>query len=138
MFYEGHDIYSRAYSVKPTAVVTIARFVKQDGIGGVTLVTALTDTPVGIAMEEFNPNGNASSVPGPLGQLWGNRQGVRVRMVGSALVESAGVLTYGDQVTFDVNGKAKKGVVGTDKIVGEAFTDCPAAGNYVLVWLKIN
>ena len=130
MFYEGHDIYSKAFSVKPGAAVTIARFVKQDGIGGVTNVTALTDAVTGVAMEEFNPTG------GPLPYPWPNRQGIRVRMLGSALVESGGAVTYGDQVTFDINGKAKKAAVG-DKVIGEAFTDCPMAGQYVLVFLKI-
>lgn len=130
MLYEGHDIYSRAFNVKPGAAVTIARFVKQDGLGGVTNVTALTDVPVGVSQEEFNPLG------GPLPYPWPNRQGIRVRLVGSALVESSGVVTYGDQVTFDIAGKAKKAAVG-DKVVGEAFTDCPVAGQYVLVYLKL-
>lgn len=131
MFYEGHDIYSRSFSVKPTGVIKIARFVKQDGIGGVTLPTAATDSIVGVAMEEFNPLAPGYPYTMP------NRQGIRVRMAGSALVESNGVLTYGDPVTFDpATGKAQKGVIGTDKIVGEAFTDCPTVGNYVLVYLR--
>lgn len=129
MFYEGHDIYSRAFNVKPTGVVKIGRFVKQDGLGGVTLPTALTDSVIGVAMEEFN------SVAVGFPYTMPNRQGIRVRLRGSALVESVGVLTYGDPVTFDLDGKAKK-ATGSDKVVGEAFTDCPAAGNYVLVWLQ--
>ena len=130
MFYEGHDIYSRAFNVKSGATVTVARFVKQDGLGGVTRVTASTDPVIGVAMEEFNPTGGALPYP------WPNRQGVRVRIIGSVLVEASEALTYGDQIKATADGRAAK-ATGTDKVVGEAFTTATQAGEYVLVFLKL-
>lgn len=130
MFYEGHDLYSRAFNVKTGATVKIARLVKQDGQGGVTLVTAPTDTPIGICMEEFNATSQGLPYP------WPNRQGVRVRIIGSGLIETAEPINYGDPISFDAQGRAKK-ATGSEKVIGEAFTKAPAAGEYVLVFLKL-
>lgn len=130
MLYEGHDIYSRAFSVKAGATITAARFVKQDGLGGVTRAAATTDSVIGVAMEEFNPTG------GPLPYPWPNRQGIRVRIIGSALVEASEAITYGDQIKTTADGRAAK-ATGTDKVVGEAFTTATQAGELVLVFLKL-
>lgn len=130
MLYEGHDIYSRTFSVKDGATITIARFVKQDGAGGVTRVSATADTPCGVAMEEFRANG------GPLPYPWPSRQGIRVRVIGSVLVEASEAITYGDQIAVTADGRAKKAAAG-ENVVGEAYTKCLAAGEYVLVFLKL-
>lgn len=132
MNYEGHDIYSRSFNVKPGQTATIFRFVVQDGQGGVRDAKAAdADKVIGICMEDFNALGR-NGVP----NWMPNRQGVRVRIIGSGLVEAAGAITYGDQITLDDEGKAVK-ATGTTGIVGEAFTTATAPGELVLVFLKV-
>ena len=131
MNYEGHDIYSRSFNVKAGQQVTIFRFVVQDGQGGVKQAAAAdADKVIGIAMEDFSPTAR----PGP--NWMPNRQGIRVRIIGSALVEAAGPINYGDQITVDADGKATV-AGGTTGVVGEAFTKAAAAGELVLVFLKV-
>lgn len=132
MNYEGHDIYSRSFNVKDGQTANIFRFVVQDGKGGVRNAKAAdADKVIGVCMDNYNALGRLGVV-----NWMPDRQGVRVRVIGSANVEAAEALTYGDQVSVNDEGKAIK-ATGTTGVIGECFTEAKAPGELVLVFLKV-
>lgn len=132
MFYEGHDIYSRSFQVNPGFTASIARFVKQDGLGGVCNLTAATDLVSGVAMEEHRPVGTNYAIP----NAYPTRDGVRVRIIGTAPVETAEAINFGDPIAATADGRAKK-ATGTDQVIGEAYTKTTDAGQLVWVFLRL-
>lgn len=109
----GNYLMDKGYDV--SAPIGMFYFVKGDGAGGVTPVTATTDEPLGVA--QFHVT--ASEI------LKG--KGASVRVSGIAQVYCTGAVTLGDALGLVADGSVRT-AASTDLIVGQARSDGASGG----------
>lgn len=128
-YYEGQNVYTRAFKVAPNTAILKGTFVKLDANGDLVPAGA-GEKAIGVALEDYSPTGGSAPY------VWPNRQGVAVRLMGTAFVEAGAAVTPGTVVASDANGKAVDAASLTGaKELGVALTG-GGAGAFIEVLLK--
>jgi len=113
---------ARIISLVPGGVIVQRRAVKLDAQGRAVAVAAITDNPVGIALE------SAAAANGPA---------ITIALLDGAKVEIesglAGTITPGDLVNILADGRATNAAVATSRNLGIALTSATAAGQYLTI-----